>query len=121
MTVPTPYEDLLREISEHGKAKGDRTGTGTVSLFGRQLRYDLADSFPLLTTKKVFFKGVVGELLWFLRGESNIAWLKDNGIRIWNEWPTRTATSARSTACSGAPGPPPTGHTWTRSRRRCGR
>ena len=63
MTIPTPYEDLLREISEHGKAKGDRTGTGTVSLFGRQLRYDLADSFPLLTTKKVFFKGVVGELL----------------------------------------------------------
>ena len=86
MTVPTPYEDLLREITEHGKAKGDRTGTGTVSLFGRQLRYDLSDSFPLLTTKKVFFKGVVGELLWFLRGESNIAWLKDNGIRIWNEW-----------------------------------
>ncbi|MBA4506150.1 thymidylate synthase, partial [Corynebacterium sanguinis] len=62
MTVPTPYEDLLRDILDDGAAKGDRTGTGTLSVFGRQLRYDLSQSFPLLTTKKVYFKGVVGEL-----------------------------------------------------------
>ena len=64
MAVPTPYEDLLEDVLENGTAKGDRTGTGTRSVFGRQIRYDLADSFPLLTTKKVYFKGVVGELLW---------------------------------------------------------
>ena len=86
VAVPTPYEDLLRDVLEHGADKGDRTGTGTRSVFGRQLRYNLADSFPLLTTKNVYFKGVVGELLWFLRGESNVRWLQENGIRIWNEW-----------------------------------
>ncbi|QPK83796.1 thymidylate synthase [Corynebacterium qintianiae] len=86
MSVPTPYEDLLRDVLENGTPKGDRTGTGTRSVFGRQLRYDLSEAFPLLTTKKVYFKAVVGELLWFLRGESNVAWLQDNGIRIWNEW-----------------------------------
>lgn len=84
--IQTPYEDLLREVLENGARKSDRTGTGTRSLFGKQLRYDLQSSFPLLTTKKVYFHGVVGELLWFLRGESNITWLKDNKIRIWNEW-----------------------------------
>ncbi|WP_066530954.1 thymidylate synthase [Corynebacterium bouchesdurhonense] len=86
MAVPTPYEDLLRDVLEHGADKGDRTGTGTRSVFGRQLRYNLADSFPLLTTKNVYFKAVVGELLWFLRGKSNVRWLQENGIRIWNEW-----------------------------------
>lgn len=85
-SIPTPYEDLLREILEEGAPKGDRTGTGTLSVFGRQLRYDLADSFPLLTTKKVHLHSVVGELLWFLRGDSNVRWLQDNNIRIWNEW-----------------------------------
>ena len=84
--IPTPYEDLLRDVLEHGTDKGDRTGTGTRSVFGRQLRYNLAESFPLLTTKKVYFKGVVGELLWFLRGESNVRWLQEHDIRIWNEW-----------------------------------
>ncbi|MBC3186419.1 thymidylate synthase [Corynebacterium sp. zg-331] len=86
MTIATPYEDLLRRIMEEGTAKGDRTGTGTTSIFGAQLRYNLADSFPLLTTKRVYFKAVVGELLWFLRGDSNVRWLQDHGIRIWNEW-----------------------------------
>ena len=84
--IPTPYEDLLRDVLENGAEKGDRTGTGTRSVFGRQIRYDLSESFPLLTTKKVYFKGVVGELLWFLRGESNVRWLQENNIRIWNEW-----------------------------------
>ncbi|WP_040356916.1 thymidylate synthase [Corynebacterium capitovis] len=86
MSVPTPYEDLLRDILDNGTTKGDRTGTGTCSVFGRQLRYDLSQSFPLLTTKRVYFKGVVGELLWFLRGESNVHWLQDNNIHIWDEW-----------------------------------
>ena len=84
--ISTPYEDLLRDVLDNGAEKGDRTGTGTRSVFGRQIRYDLSESFPLLTTKKVYFKGVVGELLWFLRGDSNVRWLQDNGIRIWNEW-----------------------------------
>ena len=84
--ISTPYEDLLRDVLENGAEKGDRTGTGTRSVFGRQIRYDLSESFPLLTTKKVYFKGVVGELLWFLRGDSNVRWLQDNGVRIWNEW-----------------------------------
>ena len=84
--LTTPYEDLLRRVLEEGAPKGDRTGTGTLSLFGAQLRYNLAESFPLLTTKKVYFHGVIGELLWFLRGESNVTWLQENKVRIWNEW-----------------------------------
>ncbi len=80
------YEDLLADVLHHGAQKGDRTGTGTLSVFGRQLRYDLSDGFPLVTTKSVHLKSVVGELLWFIRGESNVAWLQENGIRIWNEW-----------------------------------
>lgn len=84
--IPTPYEDLLRDVLDNGTAKHDRTGTGTTSVFGRQLRYNLAESFPLLTTKKVYFHAVIGELLWFLRGDSNVEWLRDNAVRIWNEW-----------------------------------
>jgi len=84
--IPTPYEDLLRDVLENGARKADRTGTGTLSVFGRQIRYHLADGFPLLTTKRVHFKSVAYELLWFLRGESNIGWLHDNGVTIWDEW-----------------------------------
>lgn len=85
-TVPTPYEDLLRDVLENGTKKSDRTGTGTRSVFGRQIRYDLSDSFPLITTKKVHTKSIIGELLWFLNGDSNVGYLQDNGISIWNEW-----------------------------------
>ncbi|GAA2836810.1 thymidylate synthase [Leucobacter komagatae] len=84
--IPTPYEDLLREILEHGTPKSDRTGTGTRSLFGKQLRFDLSESFPLITTKRVHFKSIAIELLWFLRGDSNIAYLTENGVSIWDEW-----------------------------------
>lgn len=83
---PTPYEDLLREVLETGTQKSDRTGTGTRSLFGRQIRFDLAEGFPLISTKRVHFKSVAIELLWFLRGESNISYLKEHGVSIWNEW-----------------------------------
>lgn len=80
------YLDLLRDILENGTDKGDRTGTGTRSLFGRQIRMDLSKGFPLLTTKKVYLKAIIHELLWFLRGDTNIKYLVDNDIKIWNEW-----------------------------------
>jgi len=84
--IQTQYEDLLRDVLEHGTWKADRTGTGTRSVFGRQIRYDLSQGFPLITTKRVHFKSLAYELLWFLRGDSNIKWLTDNGVTIWNEW-----------------------------------
>jgi thymidylate synthase len=86
MTFTTPYEDLLRDVLANGTHKADRTGTGTLSVFGRQLRFDLSKSFPLITTKRVHFKSVAVELLWFLRGDSNTQYLRDNGVTIWDEW-----------------------------------
>ena len=80
------YESFLRYVSEHGTVKTDRTGTGTKSVFGGQLRFDLSEGFPLITTKKVHLKSIIHELLWFLKGETNIAYLKENGVSIWNEW-----------------------------------
>ena len=82
----TDYEDLLRLVMSKGSPKPDRTGTGTRSVFGHQMRFDLSQGFPLITTKRVHFRSVAIELLWFLRGDSNVKWLQDNGVTIWDEW-----------------------------------
>ncbi len=88
------YLELLRDVKDHGVPKGDRTGTGTIGVFGRQMRFDLADGFPAVTTKKLFMRSIVHELLWFLQGATNIKYLVDNDVHIWSEWPYRAYLTA---------------------------
>ena len=104
------YLDLIRYVRDHGTEKGDRTGTGTRSHFGAQLRFDLSDGFPLLTTKKVHMKSITYELFWFLKGDTHVKYLQDNGVRIWNEWSTAEQT-ARFGRPEGELGPI-YGHQW---------
>ena len=104
------YLDLLQHVLSHGSEKDDRTGTGTLSHFGAQLRFDLADGFPLLTTKKVHFKSIVYELFWFLSGSTHVDYLQENNVRIWNEWATADQT-ARFNRPAGDLGPV-YGHQW---------
>ena len=95
ITRMVQYLDLLQRVLEEGKPKDDRTGTGTYSIFGAQARFDLRESFPLLTTKKLHRKSIIHELLWFLKGDTNIGYLNDNGVRIWDEWADETGNLGR--------------------------
>jgi len=111
-----PYLDFMRHVRDHGNRKDDRTGTGTLSVFGYQMRFDLAQGFPLLTTKKVHTRSIIHELLWFLAGDTNTAYLKANGVSIWDEWADANGDLGPSMAINGGRGRRRTVRTSTRSR-----